>query len=81
MTKDCDSGNLSGGALTSVGGTPSPFTAFHAAAQSPSLTEQVPLHICAWCTPRAELDRLNARYPALSHGMCDACALKFEEGA
>jgi hypothetical protein len=33
------------------------------------------LRVCAWCTSRAELDRLNRAYPAqISHGLCVACA-------
>jgi len=31
--------------------------------------------VCAWCTPRAELEKLG---PGISHGMCPACAEKFE---
>lgn len=31
--------------------------------------------VCAWCTPRAELDALG---PGVSHGMCPACVETFE---
>jgi hypothetical protein len=33
--------------------------------------------VCAWCTPKPELDRLNCAYPAqISHGLCPACAAR-----
>jgi hypothetical protein len=46
----------------------------------PDRAECRPATVCSWCTTRAELDRLNALYPALSHGMCSACQTTFLEG-
>jgi len=31
--------------------------------------------VCAWCTPRAELEAMG---PGISHGMCPACVERFE---
>lgn len=32
---------------------------------------------CAYCTPRAELDALEAQYPGkVSHGACSPCCVK-----
>ena len=35
--------------------------------------------VCAWCTPRPELDALNLAHPGqISHTMCPPCTAKFE---
>lgn len=35
--------------------------------------------VCAWHTPKAELDALSKQYPGqISHGLCPACALLME---
>jgi len=44
------------------------------------LSEARPEAVCAWCTPRAELDRLNAKFPSLSHGICPSCEVLFLAG-
>jgi len=37
------------------------------------LTETRPVSLCAWCTPKAEMERLNHLFADLSHGLCAAC--------
>lgn len=37
--------------------------------------------VCAWHTPKPELDRLNRAFPGqISHSMCAACRVLFEAG-
>jgi hypothetical protein len=37
------------------------------------------IRVCSWCTPRAELERLNrAHRGQVTHLMCPACAARFE---
>jgi len=43
-------------------------------------TQPILLRVCAWHTSDADLLALNRQYPgAVSHTMCEACALKFEQ--
>lgn len=45
------------------------------------LTDSTPilLRVCSWHTSTADLDALNRQYPgAVSHTLCESCALKFE---
>lgn len=47
------------------------------------LTDSAPaavlLVICAWCTPAAELERLNRQHAGqVSHGLCPPCAERLQ---
>jgi hypothetical protein len=43
------------------------------------VTQTPPLiRVCAWHTPKPEIDRLNQQHPGqITHGMCPTCAAKF----
>lgn len=36
------------------------------------------LRVCAWCTSKAELDRLHIEHPDASHGICPDCLRRLE---
>jgi len=36
-------------------------------------SEARPLSVCAWCMPKAEMERLNRLFAGLSHGLCQTC--------
>jgi hypothetical protein len=39
------------------------------------------IRVCAWHTPKPELDALNAKHPGqVTHGMCAVCEGKFLAG-
>jgi len=38
------------------------------------------ISVCAWHTPKAELDALNVLYPGrVTHTICASCAILFEQ--
>jgi hypothetical protein len=41
-------------------------------------SEPVPVIVCAWHTPKLDLDAINRRFPGqVSHVMCPQCVVKF----
>jgi hypothetical protein len=44
-----------------------------------ALLQTLQTGVCAWCTPKPELDRLNRAHPGqISHGICKRCEAAFE---